>query len=914
MRMITSSNIVEFFEQYKRNLEREEALNEAVLDAEDQEVWMENLRAKSRGLRQIYVENEALLNLYLRPFLEQESRLTKELAAEFLKGLVDLAEQGVCDRLVCIRTGKLLKRFFQKKNDRDSLLITVHVLGNFYSQFSMREDYENAAACFDVERKQLAHYAELEDWNIRRRVLFAFYNYAVILVNGRQCYEKEKETSYRHQHDIIRAADEAIAAYDNPVVRGMDGDKYDLDGLKEELLYDVFGNWICGCDQRDDMVPEMLERCCTLLDSLYQNALKESLQAHPGKGEDSLEVACGIQDEIYCNYWKAKVYLEKIGLEEYLHKMMEYFEVTRNDFGEETTAIVDSRGYQINMYHLVNLAGTPGLAEHTELLEKVGKFILPRFTEFVEKLPRNDRATFVNGTVRNALMELFRTLGTKHVDAYYFLNMLMNRDEISLMHSILVERLALVLLRHVMDEKPELLVGMRNTANVVEVLEKRGEFEKFVSDTALFYDIGKLNYLELILLQNRRLEPEEMELLREHSREGYEMLKKLNFDPELCDVALGHHKSYDGKHGYPANFDHTASAARFMIDLFRICDRMEAATDEIGRVYRQNRGIEVFWEELKLGAGYLYQPQLVEMILNDDGLRGELSYLCSGGRIAVYYSTYHDFVGGRVEKKTERRGGSLCGSGAASSGAGGNDKYAAGKYSGGKSRTASGVGVPCEIYHSSGANLSGRGSCVSGASHQRSGVGRAAGGNLSGICGQSCKRVCAFGRSAAGKAPDGLWRARGTSDVHGRKLRAGNPGLDKGRLPLDASAVGDGGGKKRLAAGCRFKRPGYRYGQKAAGAAKRGDGVCPGAGGACQPCKEYFFIEYVARHPHADERDYGNDADRFGKYRGTGAGDGLPWKNRAGVRASSEIDQRSAEYVQDRKRQNGTYRKTDPRT
>ena len=85
--------------------------------AEDQEVWMENLRAKSRGLRQIYVENEALLNLYLRPFLEQESRLTKELAAEFLKGLVDLGEQGVCDRLVCIRTGTLLRRFFEKEND-----------------------------------------------------------------------------------------------------------------------------------------------------------------------------------------------------------------------------------------------------------------------------------------------------------------------------------------------------------------------------------------------------------------------------------------------------------------------------------------------------------------------------------------------------------------------------------------------------------------------------------------------------------------------------------------------------------------------------------------------------------------------------------------------------------------------------
>ena len=54
--------------------------------------------------------------------------------------------------------------------------------------------------------------------------------------------------------------------------------------------------------------------------------------------------------------------------------------------------------------------------------------------------------------------------------------------------------------------------------------------------------------------------------------------------------------------------------------------------------------------------------------------------------------------------------------------------------------------------------------------------------------------------------------------------------------------------------------------------------------------KSIFFIEYVPRYSHADERDYGDDADRFGKYRGTGAGDGLPWKNRAGVRASFEID------------------------
>ena len=36
--------------------------------------------------------------------------------------------------------------------------------------------------------------------------------------------------------------------------------------------------------------------------------------------------------------------------------------------------------------------------------------------------------------------------------------------------------------------------------------------------------------------------------------------------------------------------------------------------------------------------------------------------------------------------------------------------------------------------------------------------------------------------------------------------------------------------------------------------------------------KRNFFIEYVPRYPHADERDYGDDADRFGKISGNRSG------------------------------------------
>ena len=39
-----------------------------LLQAEDQEIWLEKLRKKARSMRNLYIENEALLNLYVRPF------------------------------------------------------------------------------------------------------------------------------------------------------------------------------------------------------------------------------------------------------------------------------------------------------------------------------------------------------------------------------------------------------------------------------------------------------------------------------------------------------------------------------------------------------------------------------------------------------------------------------------------------------------------------------------------------------------------------------------------------------------------------------------------------------------------------------------------------------------------------------
>ncbi|MFR7388741.1 MAG: hypothetical protein ACLUTU_07245 [Blautia faecis] len=71
--MITRENIIHFYTKYKENLKTEDQIQENLLKAEDQEAWIENLKNKSRMMRRLYIENEALLNLYIRPFLDGEA-------------------------------------------------------------------------------------------------------------------------------------------------------------------------------------------------------------------------------------------------------------------------------------------------------------------------------------------------------------------------------------------------------------------------------------------------------------------------------------------------------------------------------------------------------------------------------------------------------------------------------------------------------------------------------------------------------------------------------------------------------------------------------------------------------------------------------------------------------------------------
>ena len=167
---ITRENIAHFYEKYKENLKTEESVIEQFTKADTKENWVANLKKKYRSMRQLYIENEALLNLYIRPFTEGRMELNDELADEFLKQIRDASAQGYEDSLSMLELAEVLEQYFLKHGKRDNYIWTINLLGGIHNAMPDRQDGEKAAWYFQKLRSFKDCYFEIEndDGDIRK--------------------------------------------------------------------------------------------------------------------------------------------------------------------------------------------------------------------------------------------------------------------------------------------------------------------------------------------------------------------------------------------------------------------------------------------------------------------------------------------------------------------------------------------------------------------------------------------------------------------------------------------------------------------------------------------------------------------------------------------------------------------------
>src|SRR6266478_2282261 len=153
----------------------------------------------------------------------------------------------------------------------------------------------------------------------------------------------------------------------------------------------------------------------------------------------------------------------------------------------------------------------------------------------------------------------------------------------------------------------------RVTAFTIAIARKMGlpkEEINVIARGAFLHDIGKMAIPDNILRKPGKLDDEERAIMREHCYHGYQMLKKIPFLTEACDIVYSHQEHFDGS-GYPRGLK--GGEIPLGARIFSVADTLDAIISD--RPYRPARTLGEARKEIHAWTGRQFDPEVVQVFL-----------------------------------------------------------------------------------------------------------------------------------------------------------------------------------------------------------------------------------------------------------------------------------------------------------
>lgn len=128
---------------------------------------------------------------------------------------------------------------------------------------------------------------------------------------------------------------------------------------------------------------------------------------------------------------------------------------------------------------------------------------------------------------------------------------------------------------------------------------------------AILHDIGKIGIPESILCKAGKLTNDEYDLIKQHPRKGYEIVKDIHFLRNSLDIILHHHERFDGR-GYPDQL--LGNDISLSCRIVAITDAYDAMTSS--RSYRSALTKEEAMNELIKNKSTQFDPELVDIFIS----------------------------------------------------------------------------------------------------------------------------------------------------------------------------------------------------------------------------------------------------------------------------------------------------------
>ena len=131
-----------------------------------------------------------------------------------------------------------------------------------------------------------------------------------------------------------------------------------------------------------------------------------------------------------------------------------------------------------------------------------------------------------------------------------------------------------------------------------------------VKIASLVHDVGKVNLPNEIVSKPSKLVEVEFNLVRNHPRTGYEILKKVDFPWPIAEIVFQHQEKIDGS-GYPRGL----KGAEILIEakILGVANVVEAMSSY--KSYRTALSINESLAEISKYKNILFDPEVVDICL-----------------------------------------------------------------------------------------------------------------------------------------------------------------------------------------------------------------------------------------------------------------------------------------------------------
>ena len=590
--------------------------------------WVQLLAERSYVMREIYAENEELM-------AELWENCSDEITPEEAELLYDLAIgfffDGHHDFAVITNFCEKILPVFEDMGEPEFLAALYHVLATEYAKFyvtlSDRDGMDKALDYYRKAVEQGKKYKSISTPEIRE---FIFEDYfSLISYLGNFYYTTPYKVDecialYEQARKLWESAEVQELDKDNPVIKS-----------NLSIMDDAF---LAQTMHIEAMTPEQRKKYSALVQDMakrayinggdeegtpeYRICLTYSRLMHEITSEEVLEKIIKCINEI-------------IPMPDYSGDENEAFDTIMRHFKYACTAIM--------LLRRMNLQGPE--------LEKWTERFLPKSMSVIANVPFR----FFSGSMQPVCAEWYHAaepvlLGELN-KVEFCMQMIIRRQPFTYIHSQMVSKIATIIGNEMLEKAPELFIGIRGAENEQDVQRLKAYLLSFINVSGLVHDIGKCYIPDVVNRQNRSLNNTEYASIRKHSEIGYREAQGNVALKPYSDIIIGHHKHYDGLHGYPLGYDNNMSPLKVIIDLISIADSVEAGTDTLSRSYTHGKDFPKLLRELEMEAGTRYNPRIVEIIKNAPKVIEELTQLTGQGRYDICFSSMQEILGNAKEKE-----------------------------------------------------------------------------------------------------------------------------------------------------------------------------------------------------------------------------------------------------------------------